>query len=328
MQYSVSVQTQLPANMVLQIAYVGNKASQLEINKNINALPAQYYNQGAAGVTFLQTQVPNPMAGLLPGSSLEFSNGSKTVPATPFPEFTNVTDNYASRGNVLYNSLQTSVDQASEPWILGPGKLYVVQDHGPEHLSQRSRPSEFALPLSGSQSESRRQPGRDLSVLFFVRQASLSSGGHWADGRSTACFARRMATLWRLPEPPAPREVMSLRSPVLAWVNATYGRYFNTCYENAAGALVMTTASAPGCDSASSIPAFQQHLSFTLNNIGPYMNDVRQMSSSAHSISRSSNNSNCMSLSTSRFEESSSTVLNTPNFGGPNTTPERQATVL
>ena len=70
MQYSVSVQTQLPANVVLQIAYVGNKASQLEINKSINALPAQYYNQGAAGVTFLQTQVPNPMAGQLPGSSL------------------------------------------------------------------------------------------------------------------------------------------------------------------------------------------------------------------------------------------------------------------
>ena len=38
MQYSVSVQTQLPANVVLQLAYVGNKASQLEINKSINAL--------------------------------------------------------------------------------------------------------------------------------------------------------------------------------------------------------------------------------------------------------------------------------------------------
>jgi hypothetical protein len=52
MQYSVSVQTQLPANMVLQIAYVGNKASQLEINKNIDVLPAQYFNQGSTGVTY------------------------------------------------------------------------------------------------------------------------------------------------------------------------------------------------------------------------------------------------------------------------------------
>ncbi len=58
--------------------------------------------------------------------------------------------------------------------------------------------------------------------------------------------------------------------------NATYGRYFNTCYRNAAGALVMTTPTAPACDSTSSIPAFQQHFAFTLNNIGPYMSDVRQ----------------------------------------------------
>ncbi len=83
MQYSVSVQTQLPANMVLQIAYVGNKASQLEINKSINALPAQYYNQGAAGVTFLQTQVPNPMAGLLPGSSLNSATVQRQFLLTP-----------------------------------------------------------------------------------------------------------------------------------------------------------------------------------------------------------------------------------------------------
>ncbi len=97
--------------------------------------------------------------------------------------------------------------------------------------------------------------------------------------------------------------VTPLSSPRLG--NATYGRYFNTCYENAAGALVMTTPSAPGCDSTSSIPAFQQHLSFTLNNIGPYMNDVRQRFILSWT-SRCSNNSNCTSLSTSRFVVSSS----------------------
>ena len=108
-QYSASLQTQLPANMVLQVAYVGNKASNLEINKSINAIPAQYYNQGAAGVNYLQQQVPNPMAGLLPGSSLNAKTIQRQFLLTPFPEFTNVTDNYASKGNVVYNSLQTTV---------------------------------------------------------------------------------------------------------------------------------------------------------------------------------------------------------------------------
>jgi hypothetical protein len=101
--------------------------------------------------------------------------------------------------------------------------------------------------------------------------------------------------------------------------NATYGRYFNTCYENAAGALVMTTASAPGCDSTSSIPAFQQHLSFTLNNIGPYMNDVRQR---VHPLFDFTLFKQFQLHESLNFEIRGEffNILNTPNFGGPNTT--------
>ena len=51
----------------------------------------------------------------------------------------------------------------------------------------------------------------------------------------------------------------------------------------------MTTPTAPACDSTSSIPAFQQHFAFTLNNIGPYMSDVRQRVILS-SISHCSNN--------------------------------------
>jgi hypothetical protein len=110
--------------------------------------------------------------------------------------------------------------------------------------------------------------------------------------------------------------VTPLSSPRLG--NATYGRYFNTCYENAAGALVMTTASAPACDSASSIPAFQQHLSFTLNNIGPYMNDVRQR---VHPLFDFTLFKQFPLHEFLNFEIRGEffNILNTPNFGGPNT---------
>ena len=85
MQYSVSVQTQLPANVVLQIAYVGNKASQLEINKSIDALPAQYYNQGAAGVTFLADAGYRTRWRVAPRIVVELCDSSKTVLATSVP---------------------------------------------------------------------------------------------------------------------------------------------------------------------------------------------------------------------------------------------------
>jgi hypothetical protein len=110
--------------------------------------------------------------------------------------------------------------------------------------------------------------------------------------------------------------VTPLSSPRLG--NATYGRYFNTCYENAAGALVMTTPSAPACDSASSIPAFQQHLSFTLNNIGPYMNDVRQR---VHPLFDFTLFKQFQLHESLNFEIRGEffNLFNTPNFGGPNT---------
>jgi len=110
--------------------------------------------------------------------------------------------------------------------------------------------------------------------------------------------------------------VTPLSNPHLG--NATYGRYFNTCYENAAGALVMTTASAPACDSASSIPAYQQHLSFTLNNVGPYMNYVRQR---VHPLFDFTLFKQFQLHESLNFEIRGEffNILNTPNFSGPNT---------
>lgn len=52
-QYSASVQQQFPGNVALQIACVGAQPTRLEVNRNINVLPQQYYDQGSAGVTFL-----------------------------------------------------------------------------------------------------------------------------------------------------------------------------------------------------------------------------------------------------------------------------------
>src|SRR6202022_983012 len=51
----------------------------------------------------------------------------------------------------------------------------MVEDHGPEHLSQPAKPPEFPVPLPRPQSESGWEPCRDLSVLLLVRQASLGA---------------------------------------------------------------------------------------------------------------------------------------------------------
>jgi hypothetical protein len=105
----------------------------------------------------------------------------------------------------------------------------------------------------------------------------------------------------------------------------SYTRYFNTCYENSSGALVYTTVSGsgaivPGCDSTNNnVPAYRANPEFTLNSLGPYMN-VRELVHPLLDVSL---------FKTFKIHESTSfeirgeffNALNTPNFGGPGTTP-------
>jgi hypothetical protein len=297
--------------MVLQLAYVGNKASQLEINKSIDAVPAQYYNQGAAGVTFLQTQVPNPMAGLLPGSSLNSATVQRQFLLLPYPEFTNVTDNYASKGSVLYNSLQASlVKRVSHGFSFQGNFTWAkIMDQNIYLNPQDSLNSPFRY-----QDPNPNLVGNLVGIYQFPSLAGkpsyerLALGGWQVNGVLRAQNGNLVAT---------PANTTPLSSPRLG--NATYGRYFNTCYRNTAGALVMSTSTAPACDSTSSIPAFQQHLAFTLNNIGPYMNDVRQR---VHPLFDFTIFKQFPLHESLNFEIRGEffNILNTPNFGGPNTT--------
>ena len=105
----------------------------------------------------------------------------------------------------------------------------------------------------------------------------------------------------------------------------SFTRFFNTCWENAAGVLQYTTVSGsgaivPGCDSTNSdIPAFIQNPNYTLNNLAPNMN-LRQLVRPLADVSL---------FKQFQIHESASfeirgeffNIMNTPNFGGPGTTP-------
>jgi hypothetical protein len=111
---------------------------------------------------------------------------------------------------------------------------------------------------------------------------------------------------------------------VLTNLGNARGNYFNTCYANAAGVLQITGtnigANVPGCASASSVPAFEQTLADTLNTLRPRMESVR---THVHPLADASlfkrfpiHESTTLEIRGEFFN-----VLNTPNFGGPGTTP-------
>jgi hypothetical protein len=244
----------------------------------------------------------------------------------PYPEFTGVTDNFRSIGQVLYNSLQITVTkpmshrlnmQGNFVWakimdknaFLNPQdtNLFRYQDSQPNLLANVF--GTYRLP--------------DFKNKPWYMQQTL---GHWSLHGVLRAYA---GSLIANPGATGGSQYGSsltytqLRTPKTAY--STYTRYFDTCYLNQSGAMVMSSVNpstgqdTPGCDSVTSTPAFQANWNFTRNTTGPYMN-VRQR---VHPLVDLSLFKQFQIHESTNFEIRGEffNALNTPNFGGPGTTP-------
>ncbi|HUI57869.1 MAG TPA: TonB-dependent receptor [Bryobacteraceae bacterium] len=122
-QYSLALQQLLPKQTLLEVAFAGNYATQMSVSKGINALPGQYYALPGSPIpvpsTTLLAQVPNPMAGLLPGSSLNSTTTADQNLLVPYPEFGGLTESTVPIGQSVYNSMQVSVEKRLSSGLQG-----------------------------------------------------------------------------------------------------------------------------------------------------------------------------------------------------------------
>jgi hypothetical protein len=100
-QWDFSLQRQLPGNWVVELAYSGNHGTHLVSGGyNLNQLaPEQYQTLG----TTLQNTVPNPYAGIVPGS-LGAARITLQQSLYAFPYYTSVTVRNPHLGNSIYHS--------------------------------------------------------------------------------------------------------------------------------------------------------------------------------------------------------------------------------
>ena len=115
-QWSVNVQRQLPWNTFLQIAYLGNHA--VHLNGQLNPI-----SQGDPSVLLpygsLLSQSVNSPGAIAAGIRPPYANyvndlgGTATVAHTlsPFPQYSNVRNNYDLTGAAGYNGLQASLEK-------------------------------------------------------------------------------------------------------------------------------------------------------------------------------------------------------------------------
>lgn len=278
-QFSASVQQQFPGNLSFEISYIYQKPTELEVNRNINLLPAQYYATGTdyatnlANQTALNTQVSNPMYGKLPAGSSSSLTG-KTIAQNlldvPFPEFTSVTELGSSIGWQRYDALQLQVRkpmshhfdlQGNFTW----NKLMDNNGYLDNYAQALNKLSHF------------QDSGATLIAKIFgtVELPRLDS---------RPSYQRLVFGGWKVntvmlaqngPLVSAPGNVDQIGDPRAAPRN--FQRFFNTCYENQAGTLVATNGTAYACDGITPNPAYRQRLSYTVQRNYPYINEHQRI---------------------------------------------------
>ena len=114
MRWDANVQTVLPGKVTLELGYLGSKSVKLQSNRELDATPLQYLSQSYARdqttIDYLTFNVKNPLAGLIPGTSLNGGTISRAQLLSPFPQFSSV-QMIDFQGYSWYNALELRLER-------------------------------------------------------------------------------------------------------------------------------------------------------------------------------------------------------------------------
>ncbi len=95
MHWNFNTQEMLPGRFLLEVGYHGSRTVRLYLSRNINSLPDSYLStlpvRDQTTINYLSASISNPLAGLLPGTSLNGATIGRSSLLVPFPEFGSIT---------------------------------------------------------------------------------------------------------------------------------------------------------------------------------------------------------------------------------------------
>jgi len=113
-RWQFAVQRQLPAKVVLELSYVGNRGTRLLASQDLNPIPRSYLStspvRDQATINLLNSQVPNPFYPLLPRTNLAATTVAVSQLLKPYPQFSGVSANMNS-GFSWYHALQMRLEK-------------------------------------------------------------------------------------------------------------------------------------------------------------------------------------------------------------------------
>lgn len=119
-RWQFGTQRTLPGNFLVELSYVGNRGTRIEIIRNLNAISNDYLSRDlvptaamAANNQYLNGNLPNPFRGLTPVSAPNLNtatNRSRSALLRPYPQFgeLNTTTN---QGYSWYHSMQAQFER-------------------------------------------------------------------------------------------------------------------------------------------------------------------------------------------------------------------------
>ncbi len=114
MHWSLNTQTMLPSQILLEIGYHGSKAAGLGASRDLNAMPNAYLStspvRDQARIDYLTQTVANPLAGLIPGTTMTGATTTRPMLLMAYPQFSSVS--YKDpQGYNWYHALQVRAER-------------------------------------------------------------------------------------------------------------------------------------------------------------------------------------------------------------------------
>jgi hypothetical protein len=195
-QWNLNIQRQVGAGAILQVGYAAAKGTHLTFdNLELNQLPNKYDSMGDA----LFTQVANPFAGKLPGSSLNGATIAQGQLLLPHPQFTSFAGRGLNAGSSTYHALQATFEKrlpfgatvlASYSWSKFISDVDSLQDfleHGTPGVVQNSADLRAEKSLTSYDVPQR-------LVLGYTVDLPFGKGRKWLG--NIAGFSDKMVSGW------------------------------------------------------------------------------------------------------------------------------------
>jgi len=305
-QWNFNVQRELPAQVLLEVAYVGTRGLQLahgtESGMNINQLDPKYMSLGSK----LNDLVDNPFYGLVNNGVLASAKVARSQLLRPYPQFTTINPLFSSGASSTYHSMQVTANkrlshgmqfQASFTWAK-------VLDNGQSYQDSYN--------VNGERGLSDIDVARRL-VVSYVYELPFGRGRHF--GKNAPGAVNALLGGWQFNG----ITTFAAGTPIAISASNTTGIFTETIRGNNNGKS--GKLSGPVDERLTGYfdkTVFSQPAPFTFGNLSPRVSDIRTDGIRNFDMSLFKEFS-VVERVRLQFRAEFLNAFNTPRFGGPNT---------